>query len=89
MLKIVYIGKFFWQKIFFVNMDVYFQNMARAVEAAIMQAKVRLKVTKSYSLSRLSVFLNSLIRRYTIGNMHHLIGRNIALLGNYILINIA
>ena len=33
-------GKFFWQKVFFVNMDVYFQNMASAVEAAIMQAKV-------------------------------------------------
>ena len=33
------VGKFFLVKGFFVDMDVYFQNMA-ILEAAIMQAKV-------------------------------------------------
>ena len=35
------VGKYFLVKDFFVNMDVYFQNMAIRIEAAIMQAKVR------------------------------------------------
>ena len=71
-------------------MDVYFQSMASAVEAAIMQAKQgAIKSQKVIaSLIRLSSFLkNSLIRRYTLGNMHHLIGRNVALLGNYVSIH--
>ena len=57
------VGKFFLAKGFFVNMDVYFQNMAiRSCDYAN-QGAVK---TKSYSLIRLSVFLiNGLIRRYT------------------------
>ena len=35
------VGKFFLAKGFFVNMDVYFQNMAISLEAAIMQAPTR------------------------------------------------
>ena len=38
------VGKYFLVKGFFVNMDVHFQNMA--IEAAIMQAKVRLSHKK-------------------------------------------
>ena len=57
------VGNFFLAKSFFVNMDVYFRIWP--LDAAIMQAKVRLS-HKKYSLIRLSVFLkNGLIRRYT------------------------
>ena len=37
---------FFGKKFFYVNMDVYFQNIVSAVEAAIMQAKVWLSHKK-------------------------------------------
>ena len=57
------VGKFFLVKGFFVNMDVYFQNMAiRSCDYASQGAIKSRKV----SLIRLTVFLkNSSIRRYT------------------------
>ena len=80
-------GKHFLAKGFFVITDVYFQNMVirncdYARQAAIKPQKV---------IVRLSVFPeNSLNKRlYTLlGNTRHLIGRSIALLGDYILIKI-
>ena len=56
------VGKFFLAKGFFVNMDVYFQNMA--IRSCDYGSQGVIK-TKIYSLIRLSVFLiNGLIRRY-------------------------
>ena len=59
------VAKFFLAKGFFVNMDVYFQNMAiRSCDYA--SQGVIISDKKSVSLIRLSVFRkNSLIRRYT------------------------
>ena len=60
------VAKFFLAKGFFVNMDVYFQNMAiRSCDYAS-QGVIISDKKKSVSLIRLSVFhKNSLIRRYT------------------------
>ena len=58
------VDKFSLGKGFFVNMDVYIQNMA--IRSCDYASQGVIKSQKLYSLIRLSVFLkNSLIRRYT------------------------
>ena len=58
-------GQIFFGKFFFVNMDVYFQNMAISIRSCNYASQGAIKSQK-VSLIRLSVFLkNSLINRHT------------------------
>ena len=86
-------SKFFWQKVFLCQYGCVLSEYSQCSRSCNYASQGVIKSQKVIAslliLGYQSSFLkNSLIRRYTLGNMHHLIGRNIALFGNYILIKI-